>query len=243
MNHLVVLSPGFRRTLAARGVNEEKIEVIENWCDEEALRPVPRDPKLADELGLDDSFTVLFAGTMGVYQGLDAVLDAAALLYAAGDLVQFLFVGGGIERDRLISRAREIPTVRFLERRPTEEMPAIVAVADALLVHLKNDPLFEITIPSKTQAYLYAGRPILMAVRGDAADIVREAEAGVLCEPEDPVSIAEGIRCLAQLSAVERERMGQNGAAYYLREMSLKQGTDKFEAIFNRAVLVRREDR
>ena len=242
MDHLVVLSPGFRRTLAARGVNEEKIDVIENWCDEEALRPVPRDPELATELGLEDGFTVLFAGTMGVYQGLDAVLDAAELLYAAGDRVRFVFVGGGIERDRLIARASEIPTVQFLDRRPTEEMPALIAVADALLVHLKNEPLFDITIPSKTQAYLYAGRPIVMAVRGDAADIVREAEAGVLCEPEDPASIADGIRRLVQLSSAERERLGQNGAAYYFREMSLKRGANKFEAVFNRAVCVRRQN-
>jgi glycosyltransferase involved in cell wall biosynthesis len=236
MDRLVVLSPGFRRTLAGRGVNAEKIDVIENWCDEQALKPVPRDPELVRELGLDDAFTVVFAGTMGIYQGLDSVIEAALLLHEAGDRIRFVFVGGGIERERLKERARDIPTVQFLERRPPEQMPDIIAAADALLVHLKDDALFEITIPSKTQAYLYAGRPIVMAVRGDTADVVRAADAGVLCEPENPGSIADAIRRLARMPAAERERLGRNGAEYYAREMSLERGVDKFEAVFTLAL-------
>ena len=83
-------------------------------------------------------------------------------------------MGGGVERSRLESMAQEmeLDNVRFLPRQPMHAMGGILAGADALLVHLKDDPLFRITIPSKTQAYLAAGKPILMGVRGDAADLV-----------------------------------------------------------------------
>lgn len=236
MDRLVVLSPGFKRTLAARGIDEEKIDVIENWCDEEALEPVSKDASTRKLLGSDDDFVVLFAGTMGLYQGLEAVIEAARRLEVSGDKIRFVFVGGGIERDRLISLARDVSTVRFLDRRPPSEMPSLIAAADAVLVHLKRSPLFEVTIPSKTQAYLFSGRPIVMAVRGDASDIVREARAGILCEPENADAIADAIRALAQMSEPELRQMGLRGTEYYRREMSLARGVDKFESVFQRAV-------
>ncbi len=85
---------------------------------------------------------------------------------------------GGIERQRLQTEAkrRGLQNIVFLPRREPENMPPIFALSDVLLVHLKEDPLFCITIPSKTQAYLAFGKPILMAVRGDAADLVASWE-------------------------------------------------------------------
>jgi colanic acid biosynthesis glycosyl transferase WcaI len=82
-------------------------------------------------------------------------------------------VGGGVDRAKLEKMAEEmkLDNVRFMPRQPMHAMGSILAGADVLLVHLKDDPLFRITIPSKTQAYLAAGKPILMGVRGDAADL------------------------------------------------------------------------
>src|SRR6185436_8154337 len=89
--------------------------------------------------------------------------------------------------------ARGLDNLRFIGRLPAERMPHFFALADALLVHLKRDPLFEITIPSKTLAYLACGRPIIAAVAGDAADIVRDAGAGLVCAPSDPPALARAI--------------------------------------------------
>ncbi len=96
--------------------------------------------------------------------------------------------------DRLRRRAVEmrLANVQFLEWQPPSVIQTILGAADALLVHLKDDPLFAVTIPSKTQAYMAAGRPIVMAVRGDAADLVMRAGAGILAEPDNPESIASG---------------------------------------------------
>lgn len=234
--HIVVLSPGFRNALMDRGVPGEKVTVIPNWCDEDASRVVSFHEDLAHELGLTGRFNVLFAGTMGKAQQLDAVLDAAAICATREPRIQFVFAGGGTDRVRLEARSRGMNNVVFLPYRPPAEMPALLALADALLIHLRPDPLFEITIPSKTQSCLAVGKPILMAVAGDAADMVHAAGAGVFAAPGDPRQIADAA---VRLAAAEPERlreMGAAGRAYYFRELCLEKGVSRFEEVFRRAV-------
>jgi lipopolysaccharide/colanic/teichoic acid biosynthesis glycosyltransferase/glycosyltransferase involved in cell wall biosynthesis len=229
--HITVLSLGFKEQLVRRGVPPDKIDVIYNWCDETALKlkggPVTR-------LCSADRFCILFAGTMGHVQGLDSVLHAAQICQTAVPAAEFLFMGGGVDRDRLQSMALEmhLDNVRFLPRQPMHCMGAILAGADALLVHLKDDPLFRITIPSKTQAYLAAGKPILMAVRGEATSLITSSGAGIMCQPRDPGSIAAAVKELAEAGKNRLAEMGRNGAAFYERELSVSVGVGKFERIF-----------
>ena len=116
------------------------------------------------------------------------------------------------------------------------EVGPLLAVADVLLVHLRDDPLFSITIPSKTQAYMAAGRPILMAMRGDAARLVEEAGAGVCTAPEDPSALAAAVCELSALSPQQLTAIGERGRAYYLHNLSRETGTARFEAIFRSVV-------
>jgi len=227
---LTVLSPGFKEALVGRGVPTERIEVIYNWCNEAAQRALPQDEALAEALGFNGRFNILFAGTMGVMQGLDTVLAAAQLCQQTIPQAQFVFVGGGVDRPRLEAEAARLglTNVRFLSRQEPEAMGPLYALADALLVHLKDGPLFRITIPSKTQAYLYMGRPIIMAMHGDAADLVRQAEAGLLCSPEDPEALATAVAQLVSMSPEAREQMGRNGAAFYAEKLALEIGAARF---------------
>jgi lipopolysaccharide/colanic/teichoic acid biosynthesis glycosyltransferase/glycosyltransferase involved in cell wall biosynthesis len=229
-DRVVVLSPGFRRTLIERGVAADKVEVIYNWAP-------PQQPAEAGSHVPDGKFTVVFAGNMGLAQGLDAVLEAAARCAVTASTVRFRFLGAGVDVDRLKRRAGEmrLANVEFLGWQPLAGTQAILNAADALLVHLKDDPLFAITIPSKTQAYLAAGRPIVMAVRGDAADLVARAGAGVLAEPGNPESIAEAIRRLAEMPAAERARMGQSGREFYESRLAFGRAVEKFDAVFRGA--------
>src|ERR1035437_1773976 len=185
-------------------------------------------------IGAPGDFTVLFAGTMGIVQALDAVLEAARLCRATVPQARFVFVGGGVDRNRLERKANDmqLDNVRFLPRQPMAAMGSILAAADVRLVHLKDDPLFRITIPSKTQAYLAAGRPILIGVRGDAADLVSRSGGGLVCEPENPSSIAEGVRRLFQAGPMHLADMGRSGRAFYDRELSMAVAIDKFDAVF-----------
>ncbi|MFZ4856350.1 MAG: glycosyltransferase family 4 protein [Desulfuromonadaceae bacterium] len=237
-DHIVVLSPGFKRKLIERGIQDEKISVIYNWCDEGQISILER--CLAEEFEPDmvGRFNIVFAGTMGKAQALDAVLDAAKLLAVRLPLVQFVFIGSGIDVERLkqIKSDNNLANVIFLPRRPFSEIGSVLSMADLLLVHLKDDPLFEITLPSKTQAYMAAGRPILMAVRGDAVDLIETAGAGVACIPENANSIASTVEKMASLTQVERDEMGKRGARFYQQELSLAIGARRFENLFNNVV-------
>jgi glycosyltransferase involved in cell wall biosynthesis len=113
-----------------------------------------------------------------------------------------------------------------------EKIGEVLKIADVLLVHLKDDPLFRITIPSKIPAYLAAGRPILAGVKGDAASMVMDAAAGITCTPESPESIAEAAEKLFSMPEAQRKEMGENGRNYYIKELSLDRGVERYDAIF-----------
>jgi len=137
-------------------------------------------------------------------------LQAAALLKDIPDL-QFVFIGDGIVTEHLQRQAFDLrlDNVRFIGRQPATPMADFFAWGDGLLVHLKDDPLFEITIPSKTIAYLACGRPIICSVRGDAADTVQSAQAGLVCTPEDAQALADAVRTLYNMPPDRREAMGE----------------------------------
>jgi len=229
---IAVPSPGYRRNLIGKGVNPAKIEVVPNWADTEVYKPVAYDEAVADRFGLKGRFNVLSAGNRGVAQALDTVIAAAEKLRGIPD-IQFAFVGSGVEEARLrtLSEEKGLSNVRFLGRFPHDEMAPLYAIADALLVHLKKDRLFEITIPSKTLAYLACERPLIMAVEGDAADLVTSAGAGVTCASEDPAALAGAVQALYRMSPTQRRAMGESGRQYLVDNCSLEIVVDAYERL------------
>jgi len=229
---ITVISPGFKRDLISKGVPAEKIHIIPNWADEEIYRPLPRDEGLAAEHGLTGRFNVVYGGNMGAAQGLHNVVEAATLLRDLPE-VQFVFIGDGVDQDALhqMVQERKLENVRFLGRQPAQEMPRFFALADVLLVHLKRDPLFEITIPSKTLAYLACGRTILGVVAGDPADVIRRAGAGVISPQEDPSALSQTVRTLYAMDPDERELMGRRGRKAFLENYTRAVLVDRYEML------------
>ncbi|MEW5985868.1 MAG: glycosyltransferase family 4 protein [Chloroflexota bacterium] len=229
---ITVISPGFKRNLVGKGVPADKIHVLPNWADEETYRPLPPDPRLAEEYGLAGRFNVIYGGNLGAAQALTNVLEAAVRL---GDLphVQFVLIGDGVEEARLQEQAAAmgLDNVRFVGRQPGERMPHFFALADALLIHLRRDPLFEITIPSKTVAYLACGRPMVAAVAGDAAEVVQQAGAGVICPPENPEALAAAVRQLATMPVETREAMGRDGRCFFLAHFTRQVLLERYEQL------------
>lgn len=230
-----VLSDGFRKKLLERGVPADKIHVVYNWAPESP--PPEGDDKPAWHRPLEGRFNVVYAGNLGKAQALEEVLKAAAKVAEADPAIQFVFIGEGIESGNLKAMAQSmgLANVLFLPRMPFDEIVHALAVADVLLVHLPDDPLFAITIPSKTQAYLAAGRPILMAVHGEAADLVEKAQAGIRCRPSDPGELAAAVLSLRGLPKAELEQMGDRGRAFYEQNLSLDTSIDKLEACLQEA--------
>lgn len=240
VQHIVLHTEGFRETLFSRHVPAERMTTVLGWAneDQDGDKPMRRVPEDMRHLR---GIKILYAGNIGPAQSLGAVLKAAQILeeHAMGNKITFCFLGNGLSLDVLKKQAAEmeLSNVAFLPRVPSEKVSAFLDAADCLLVHLRDTPLFEITLPSKTQAYMYAGKPILMGVRGEAARLIERAAAGITVTPEDPESIAAGAIALARMSRSERETLGQNGREYYERELSMQKGMQKFAEIFN---LVRR---
>ena len=229
---IAVLSPGFKRLLVQRGVDESKLHVIRNWAPEGLFHPVPRNETLATELVFTGRLNVLYSGNIGYAQNLEVAVKAAARVQ---DLEGFrlVFVGSGQAEPGLRQLAGELgaQNVRFLGRRPVTEMGPITGLADALLVSLRDLPFFAATIPSKTQVSLAAGKPVLMAARGDAADLVEEAEAGIVVEPGNVDAMADAFRHLYSATSSELQQMGTRGRSYYLKELSLAQGASHLESL------------
>jgi colanic acid biosynthesis glycosyl transferase WcaI len=232
-NRVVVISPGFRALMIERGVPARRVELLYNWCDEDRLIPAPRDVAVTRALGIGNGIIVMFAGTLGLAQALDTVLDAAERCRTLVPRARFVFVGDGVERNHLIAEVarRGLGNVDFVERQPLDRMGIVLAAADVLLVHLKDDPLFRITVPSKTQAYLRVGIPVLMAVAGDGAALVERSGGGLVCPPQDADALAEGVRRLAALAPSELAAMGTAGRRFYDAELSLDAGADRYVRI------------
>jgi glycosyltransferase involved in cell wall biosynthesis len=169
---------------------------------------------------------------------LDVVVDAAVLLKERKSGVRFILLGTGLEVASLQNevKKRGLNNVEFLPSVPMEQVGAYLKSADALLVHLRRDKLFEITIPSKTQAYMAVGKPILMAVQGEASDLVRRAACGLVAEPQDSVSLANAADKLSTMADKELFEMGRSGLQFYENELSLRVGVEKFKKVFERAI-------
>lgn len=234
VDHIVVLCPGFKKLLSERGVPEEKISIIYNWCDEQGLTQA-QPAKIEYQQLMQNKFNIVFAGNMGKAQALDSILDVAKKVQDIQD-IQFVFVGGGTETERLKQRliTENISNTVFIPRMPMAEVGGVLELSNLLLVHLKKDPLFEITVPSKTQAYMAMGKPILMAVAGDAAELVQKAECGCIAISEDVESIQQAILEIYQLPASEQQKMGINARNFYIQELSLESGVKQFVSIFEK---------
>lgn len=173
---------------------------------------IPVSPALQLEAG----FNVVFAGNLGTVQALETILDAAELLKPQSD-IRWVLIGDGSRATWTEEqvKARGLTNVTLPGRFATEAMPGIMAQASALLVSLNCSPIMGQTVPSKIPAYLAAGRPIIASMDGEGARVVREANAGVACPAENAQALAQAVLTLRDTSAIERERMGQAGYAYY----------------------------
>jgi len=166
----------------------------------------------------DNKFTVLFAGNMGTAQAVDCIIGAAEILRTYPD-IRFELVGDGSQwawlRDEVARKG--LVNVHLPGRRPVEEMPKLMQQSSALLVTLRAEKIFEYTVPSKVQAYMACGRPIIAAINGEGARIIRESGAGLAVPAEDAHALAQAILDLRSLPAARREAMGVAGHAFYLK--------------------------
>ncbi len=182
---------------------------------------VPSMAAVPEVAGLGSGFSVLFAGNIGTAQAVEVIVEAASLLREHTE-VQFVVLGEGSRRDWMVreAKARNLKNLHLPGRFPVETMPAFMQQASALLVTLADQEIFRLTIPSKVQAYLAAGRPILACLNGEGADLVTAAGAGLAVPAEDATALAEAVLRLYRMSPQERDAMGAKGRLYYVEHFA-----------------------
>ncbi|SFP18428.1 glycosyltransferase family 4 protein [Enterovibrio norvegicus] len=230
-SRVIVLSPGFKSRLEERGVPAHKVQVIYNWCNEPALNNFE---ECAEKLPENGNINLLFAGNLGFAQGLPTITEACKLLQSRNVPVNVVLLGDGVAKQAAIEESEKagLNNIHILPRVPMAQVGSLLSKADMLLVHLNDSELFRITIPSRTQANLAMGKPVIMGVKGDAADLVMKAGAGIVCEPGNSEELANAIQQMVSMSASERAEMGENARAFYYEELSLKHGVQRFIEVF-----------
>lgn len=221
-----------------RYASADKVVYYPNSVDQVFFQDQPHEPlPEALESMMGAHFCVVFAGNLGTVQALESILEAAKLL-ADLPAVKLLLVGAGSRLEwlqRQIAAAR-LDNLLLAGRYPVAVMPALFKRASALLVTLKDDEIFAQTIPSKVQAYLAAGRPLVAALNGEGARVVEQARAGLTCAAGDAAALADCIRRLHALPQGELEHMGRAGRAYALEHFEMSRQATRLVEILQQRI-------
>ena len=210
---ILVQSKAFEKSICSKGDFKGKLAWAPNWA--EGLFEVGKIKPVSTPV--PDGFKVMFAGNIGVAQDFPAIIKAAELTKDTPE-IKWVIVGDGRAREeseKEVARLGLQDTVVFLGRHPVDEMPAFFAQADVMLVSLKDDFIFSLTIPSKVQAYMVSAKPIVTMLNGEGSRIVEEAGCGLVARSGDPQTLAANVKRLYAMSKEERYAMGARGKSYY----------------------------
>ncbi|MFD2907240.1 glycosyltransferase family 4 protein [Flavobacterium ardleyense] len=226
---ILITSKGFRESINNKGNFNEKIVYFPNWA-EDSISEGNKDFPLPE---LPIGFKVMFAGNIGEAQDLDSIMQAALQLRSDKN-IKFVIVGDGRKMSFVKSFIAEndlSETVFLLGRYPVEAMSSFFEKADVMLVTLKNDPIFNLTVPAKLQAYMSASKPIIGMLNGEGAANILEANCGFTVSAGDYDSLAKTIIKISKLSEDVLEELGNSSRLYYERNFRLSNCISNLELI------------
>jgi colanic acid biosynthesis glycosyl transferase WcaI len=215
-------SEGIRAALVEqKGVPASKVLLLTNGADTELFHPGPPEPDLARELGWEGKRVLLYAGTLGVAQGLTVALDAMQRLRERAPEILLAFIGDGSERKALEAAAREraLVNVRFYDARPPAYIARLYRCAAAGFASLRDLPALAGARPSKILPAMASGKPVVYSGPGEGARLIERARAGLVVRPEDPAALADAIARLAADPALAAE-LGASGRRFVEAELS-----------------------
>jgi len=233
---ILVQSSAFIPPVHDRGVQRGRIVYFPNSV-EAVYRPRPTGDNGEAPVPLPTGFRIMFAGNIGAAQDFETVLKAAERLRGYAD-IHWIVLGDGRMRNWVqdeVKRLRLEESVHLLGKYPMEEIPRFLWHADALLVTLRSDSVFALTIPGKLQSYLACGRPIVGALDGESARIIRESGAGVAVPAGDATALADAVLDLYQRPEAERIELGVRGEQYCASHFSRGSLLDQLEALMREA--------
>ena len=179
---------------------------------------------------------LMFAGNIGEAQGLNTMIKSASYLNDSGVKVNWVILGDGRQKELIEKKINDLGLQKvffFLGSYPSEEMPNFFACADALLVTLKKNLIFSMTIPNKIQSYMACSKPIIANIDGEGGRVILEAKCGLVSPSEDYISFSKSIIDFLKLGADEKELMGINARLYFEKEFDREKQTNSIINIFN----------
>lgn len=214
-DRVLVQSEAFIEPVGQMGVAAERILYFPNSAEAFYQPMAPEDAPEFD--ALPSGFRIMFAGNIGAAQSFESILDAATRLREVRD-IHWLILGEGRQRTWV---EKEIQTrdlsacVHLLGRYPADAMPRWFAHADAMLVTLRDDPVFARTVPAKVQSYMACAKPIVAALDGEGARVVRESGAGLAVAADDAEALARAVLEMYKMPEPARRAMGARGRQYF----------------------------
>lgn len=227
---IIVISEDFKKNIMAKGVPEEKIVIVYNWVDQNAVVDIPREKNvLFDRYGLDRSkFYITYNGNIGLTQNMDMLLEVAKTLEANED-IQFVLVGNGayLEDVKRIFAERSIQNVTLLPFQPYEEISHVFSLGDVSLV-ISKPGVGANSVPSKTWSIMSASRPVLANFdENELKSIVENNNCGIFTKAGDKVAFTDAILKLYNDRELCRE-MGKNGRKFVMANLTKEVGTQKY---------------
>ncbi len=234
-DEILITSKTFRKYFKKMfKISDKKIHYLPQYAEAQFLELKEKKKKEKEEY-----FHLLFAGNIGTAQSVETIIDAAKLL--VNEKVLFHIVGDGVELENLKKQAENLSNVIFYGRKPLEEMPKYYEMADAMLVTLVNDPVIGLTLPGKVQTYMAAGKPIVGAINGETAIVLKEAQGaekemqnGYCGEAQNSKQLAENI--LKLMKSGKAVEIGRKNKEYYLKMFSKEKFIDKLDKHLKNAV-------
>lgn len=228
---LSTISPKMRERLAAKGAAPERCHVFPNWVDTQLIHPLSGPNPLREELGFSaERPIVLYSGSMGDKHGLEIVVEAARrLAHEASPAPSPLFVlsGQGPARDGLMTMARGLPNVRFVDLQPSDRLNELLNLADVHLLPQRSD-VADLVMPSKLGPMLASGRPVIATVTPESQVAQALAGCGVIVPPGDTAALAAAIRDLMQ-APEQRQQMGAAARRYALNKLAASSILERME--------------
>ncbi len=236
---IVVSSRGFIDSVKAKGISSERLDYFPNWYepeydDKQSAELFSRD----ESLMLPEGFRVMFAGNIGAAQDFGTILAAAELLKIYAD-IHWIILGDGRRFDWVkeqVSLRGLSGCVHLLGRFPAEAMPVFFAAADAMLVTLKSDPIFSLTVPGKIQSYMACCKPVVAALDGEGNRLITESGVGLASQAEDPEALAKSVLALYRMPEEKRREMGESGRKYCEENFHREILMDRLEGWMNELV-------
>jgi len=229
-DQILVTSQGFRKSINKYDKNEDHISYFPQYSEDfYCVVNLPLDAPA--RLKMPNGFIVMFAGNIGAAQDFETIIATAEMLRNYRD-IHLVVIGDGRMRgwsEEMVSFLGLQETVHFLGPHPMDEMAGFFSLADAMLVTLKNEPIFSLTIPAKIQSYLACGRPIVAALNGEAAKIKVDYGSGFVCPADNPEAHAAMVLKMWSCSATERDAMGKSGLDYYAQNFDRAKLLDRLE--------------